>query len=85
MNLTNADADRKFITVDKDECGHDKGCILQVETQQNYTAFHCFYNIYITFMMVFNLHLGKTNMHAKYSTCIGQYNCTSTKLYVNLT
>jgi hypothetical protein len=77
MNLTIADADRKFISVDKDDCGHDKDCILQVETQQNCTAIYCFYNICITFMMVFNLYLGKTNTHAKYSTRIGQQACTS--------
>jgi len=53
------DVDRKFITVDKDECGHDKDHILQVETQQNCIAIYCSYNICITFMMVFNLHLDK--------------------------
>jgi hypothetical protein len=31
MNLTIADADRKIITVGKDDCGHDKEHILQVE------------------------------------------------------
>jgi len=85
MNLTIVDADRKFITVDKDECGHEKDRILQVKTQQKCTAIHCFYNICISFMMVFNLHPGKTNIHAKYSMRIGQYNCTSIdKLYMNL-
>jgi len=63
MNLNIADGDRKFITVDKDECGHDKDLILQVKTQQKCTAIYCCYNICISFMMVFNLHFDKTNLH----------------------
>ena len=75
-NLTIADGDRKLITVDKDEFAHDKDRICRVKTQQKCTAIYCHYNICISFTMVFKLLFDKTNTHAKYSTRIGQYNCT---------